>query len=263
MSINFTKPETFVIDSHAHMLSQYYKDIGSVVQAAADVKVKAMVIPAVNLATCQEAIDVANLSTNLFAAIGHHPHEANEYDARSEDRLYELAKSPKVVAIGETGLDFYYNLSTKDEQIRAFTSQLGIAKELNKPVIVHCRDAFDEIFDIITKVGHKLGVFHCFTGEPSMLEKIDELGFYISFSGIVTFPKSSQIQETARLMKIDKLLVETDCPYLTPVPYRGKPNEPKYILHTLAKIASLRNLSVDEMAEITSSNTIRLFSLPL
>ncbi len=252
-----------VIDSHAHLLSQYYENIDNVLAKANEANVKIMIVPAVNIDTCQESINLAQKHENIYAAIGHHPHEANLYNKDTETRLYELAKHPKVVAIGETGLDFHYNLSSQAQQLDAFRSQINIAKDLNKPVIVHCRDAFKQTFDLLAELDHKIGVFHCFTGNPQMLEEIYALNFHISFSGIITFPKSFEIQETAKLMHLDKMLIETDCPYLTPVPHRGKTNEPKYIWHTLNKIASLRSMNSDDLAQITVANTQTLFNLPI
>ena len=172
-----------------------------------------------------------------------------------------------MVAIGEIGLDFYRNLSPREAQIEAFEQQLELAQRLNLPVIIHCRNAQDEVFDILSQWagcqrGYPLGVLHCFSGDRELAERYIALGFFISFAGPVTYPSSSAA-EIARDIPLDSLLIETDCPFLAPVPYRGKRNEPAFLPLVAERIGQIRGLSLDEVAENTAQNTLRLFRLPV
>ena len=200
----------------------------------------------------------------LYAAVGVHPHEAKHWHAESESILLNAAKDPKVVAIGECGLDFFYNHSEAEKQKEVFATHVRIARELKMPIIVHCRDAWDECLDILEDHGQKKvkGVFHCFTGGPEIVPRIKELDFYVSFSGILTFKKSVEIQAAAPLIPEDRILVETDCPYLAPQKVRGKRNEPSFVWYTLEKLAELRATSSEATAKACVDNARELFALP-
>jgi TatD DNase family protein len=197
----------------------------------------------------------------IYTSVGVHPHDA----ARVEDRHYamiqDLTAHPKVVAIGETGLDYYYDNAPREVQRRVFRRQLELASRLDLPVIVHTRDADQDTMEILADVAPRSGVVHCFTGGDALADFALQIGFMISFSGIVTFPSAAALLGIARRIPIDRLLIETDCPYLAPVPHRGKRNEPAFGRHTAAFIAEARGVSVDEVARETSGNFVRLFSI--
>lgn len=203
----------------------------------------------------------------LFFAVGLHPLEAQKWTPEMAAETETLAQSdPRVVAIGETGLDFY-KAENQQEQRQAFWEQLLIAQRLNKPVIIHCRDAATALVELVSefqqKYGSIRGVMHCWAGSPEETQQCLDLGFYISFSGIVTFKNAKQVQASAKIVPDDRLLVETDCPFLAPVPYRGKRNEPSYVRYVAKTVAELRNTPLETLAEITTQNARQLFSLPV
>lgn len=253
-----------IIDSHAHVAYESYKDDqAEVIARAFESGVEKLVQAGVDLETIDELLTAADTYSQIYVGIGLHPHEAKHWNEESANKIRQAAKHPKVVAIGECGLDFYYNYSEKETQIEVFRKQIQLAVELDKPLIVHTRDAWEETFELLECEGKgKLrGVFHCFTGNAAHLPKIYELGFYVSFSGILTFNNAKDIQEAARQIKDEFMLVETDCPYLTPVPHRGKRNEPSYVWFVAEKLATLRNEPLEEVARKTRENTCRLFGL--
>jgi TatD DNase family protein len=254
-----------IIDSHAHLDWESFKeDQAAVIQRAFDAGVVQIVQAGCYLHAIPEMLALAERYDNIYCGIGLHPHEAKDWNEDSTDILREWAAHPKVVAIGECGLDFHYNHSDPDVQRSVFAEQVKIAREVQKPLIIHTREAWDDTFDIIRRYGggEVPGVFHCFTGGPDVIPTIRELDFYVSFSGIVTFPKSADIQAAAPLVPPDRLLVETDSPYLAPQGMRGKRNEPANVWLVAAKVADLRGVSKDEIAERTQANARRLFGLP-
>jgi TatD DNase family protein len=258
-------PQGSVIDSHCHVVREYFAhDQAEVIERALSSGVKYLVNPGCSLADAEEVLELTRLYKPLYGGVGIHPHEAKTWDAGSEAKIKHYAGQEKIVGIGECGLDYYYNHSEPETQRTVFAHHVRIARELNLPVIVHCRDAWDECMDIIEEAGKNEvdGVFHCFTGGPELLPRIARLGFYMSFSGIVTFKKSEAIQEAARLAPSDKILVETDCPYLAPQKVRGKRNEPAYVWMVAEKVAELRGISLKEVADFSAQNTCRLFKLP-
>lgn len=259
-------PTSSIIDSHAHLTwESFQEDQKEVINRAFEQNVCQMVNAGVDFKTIDEILALADRFENIYAGVGLHPHEARDWDETSADLLTRAAEHAKVVAIGECGLDFYYNHSDRSEQLHAFRQQVQLAVRLNKPVIIHSRDAWDETFDILEEAGQGKvrGVFHCFTGGPEHLPRIESLDFYVSFSGIVTFKNAKSIQAAAPLVRKDRMMVETDCPYLAPHPKRGKRNEPAYVWHVAEKLAELRNDDLNEIAETTSSNARNLFGLPL
>lgn len=256
----------FIVDSHCHVVKEYFADDQTeVMERAIDSGVRFFVNPGVSLADAPEVIELTRKYDHLFGGVGVHPHEAKTWNSESETLLRKFASEPKIVGIGECGLDYYYNLSEPETQREVFASQIRIACDLDLPIIVHCRDAWTECMDIIEEAGKGKvrGVFHCFTGGPELLTRIARLNFFISFSGIVTFKKSEQIQRAAELAPEDRILVETDCPYLAPQKVRGKKNEPSYVWMVAEKVAELRNKSVEEIAEKCLTNAISLFRLPV
>jgi TatD DNase family protein len=253
------------IDSHAHLeMSEFNRDRPEVVKRAVEAGVACIITVGTTLHDCRKALTIAAQYEPVYAVIGIHPHEVKAVDAKTYDALKTLAKNDKVVAYGETGLDFFRNLSPRDVQIRRFGEQLDLAEELDLPVVIHDREAHTETMDMLRAwKGKRRGVVHCFSGDRAMARKCLDLGFYISVPGPVTFPKSDRLREIVKDIPLDRLLLETDCPYLTPEPYRGKRNEPAYVVHTARKIAAVRGISLDELARATSRNAKELFRLPI
>jgi TatD DNase family protein len=221
-----------------------------------------------DLSTSQQAVDLAKEYDCIYAAVGTHPHDAKNLSGATLAELRELARDPKVVAVGEIGLDFYRNLSPHDAQRRAFQAQLAWAAKLGKPVVIHDRDAHDEIMEILsgwaagmdsTSLVGRLGVLHTFSGDLAMAQEAMELGFFISISGPVTYKKAEQLSAVVQSLPLDRLLIETDCPFLTPHPYRGKRNEPAYVRLVAEQIAVLKGVSFEAVAEATTVNAKRLF----
>jgi TatD DNase family protein len=254
-----------IIDSHAHVVREYFpEDQAEVIARAFASGVVQMVNPGVVIDNVQELLDLSERYEHIYTAIGLHPHEAKHWNAAAETEMRKAAEHPKVVGIGECGLDFYYNNSKREDQLNAFRAQIRIAKELNKPIIIHCRDAWDEaLTELERERSEQLrGVFHCFTGGPEVLPRIASLDFYVSFSGIVTFKKAEKIQEAARLAALDRILVETDSPFLAPQKMRGQRNEPAFVWHVAEKIAELRRQELEQICTACCRNTRRLFNLP-
>jgi TatD DNase family protein len=195
-----------------------------------------------------------------FACFGVHPHEAALYDDALELRLRELLKHDNVVALGECGLDFYYNYSPQDVQIAALGKQLALAKEVKLPVVIHCRDAYTQLAEILSEFDlPERGMIHCFTGTREEMKPLLDLGFFISFSGIVTFRKATELQECAKFAPVDRILIETDAPFLAPVPHRGKRNEPSFVVETARIVAALRSLPEETFSTAIYSNFENLF----
>ena len=198
---------------------------------------------------------------NIYAAVGVHPHDATEITEHSLQQLAELLSRPKVVALGEIGLDFYRDRSPREIQRNAFRLQIQLAKQLGKPIIVHDRDAHDEVLQILQEEGASEvgGVLHCFSGDVAMAKKCLELGFYLSFPGTITYPKNEAARDVVRAIPVDRILVETDCPYLSPQKFRGKRNEPAYVRYTAEKVAEIKGLTIEDVARVTSRNCFDLF----
>jgi TatD DNase family protein len=206
---------------------------------------------------------VAERFDDVCCTVGVHPHEAANEQGEDTARLVDLAKTPKVVGIGETGLDYYYNRAPKDRQQASFRAHIAAARETGLPLIVHARDADDDMARILAEEmgkGPFPGVLHCFSSSRQLAEKAVEIGLYISLSGIVTFKKSDDLRETAKSVPLDRLLVETDAPYLAPMPMRGKRNEPAFVAHTAARVAELRGMATADFIARTGENFFRLFS---
>jgi TatD DNase family protein len=211
----------------------------------------------------RRARNLAAAHPAVFVAAGLHPHDAAAWSAETEKELRELSSSPGVVAVGETGLDFYRDRSPRDAQRAAFLGQLDLAAQADLPVVVHCRDAYDECVEILGESAPPGGgVVHCFSGGPDDARRILDLGFALSFSGSLTYPRSDVLRRVARDAPADRILVETDAPFLAPQPVRGRPNEPAYVRHTAEVLAELRGESLEETAARTRANAMRIFRLP-
>ncbi|NJP08350.1 MAG: TatD family hydrolase [Leptolyngbyaceae cyanobacterium RU_5_1] len=258
-----------LVDTHVHInFEAFQPDLDAVVQRWREVGVVRLVHSCVEPSEFKQIQELANRFPELFFAVGLHPLDVEKaWIANSVDEISWLAQSDsRVVAIGETGLDFY-KASNRDQQMQAFEAQLAIAHQLDRPVIIHCRDAAAPMAGLLRnfwrEYGSVKGVMHCWGGTPEEAAWFLELGFYISFSGTVTFKKAVQIQDSARMVPSDRLLIETDCPFLAPVPKRGeKRNEPAYVRYVAEQVAQLRNVPLAELAMQTTQNACQLFNLP-
>lgn len=260
-----------LIDTHAHLdFAKFDADRLAVIERATAAGVAAIVNVGADLASSRRAVELAEQHDTVYAAVGVHPHDAKKLDGATLGELRELANRSKVVAVGEIGLDFYRDLSPRDVQRRAFQAQLAWAAKLGKPVIIHDRDAHDDIMEILgdwaaglknSPLTGRLGVLHTFSGDLSMAEQAMDLGFYISISGPVTYKNARQLPNLVQVLPLDRLLVETDCPFLAPHPHRGKRNEPAYVRLVAERIAELKGIAIDDVAMATTANARRLFEL--
>lgn len=253
-----------LVDTHTHVqMRQFAADRAAVIRAALADGVTQMVVPGVDVPTSHDALALAReWPGHVFAAAGTHPHDASTLTDEALVALRALAGEPEVVAVGEIGLDFYRNLSPRDVQIEAITRQLALAREVDKPVILHNRESHVEMIALLKAHTQDLrGVFHCFIGDRQMARDALDLGFYLSFAGPVTYPKNTELADVAAWAPLDRILVETDAPYLTPQPFRGKRNEPRHVALTARYIAELRGIPFEELAEATSRNAAALFGL--
>lgn len=257
-----------LVDTHVHInFDTFQDDLESVIQRWRDVGVVRLVHSCVEPAEFKQIQAIADQIPELFFAVGLHPLDVEQrWERLLAAEILRLAQSDqRVVAIGETGLDFF-KASNREQQVAAFEAQLAIAQQLDLPVIIHCREAAAAMADVVRRFwrerGSVQGVMHCWGGTPEETRWFLDLGFYISFSGTVTFKKATQIQESVQVVPDDRLLIETDCPFLAPVPMRGKRNEPAYVKYVAAQIAKLRNLTVEAAAQLTTHNACRLFKLP-
>ncbi|MCX7681428.1 MAG: TatD family hydrolase [Anaerolineae bacterium] len=248
-----------LVDSHAHLsFAQFDADRDAVIRRAREAGVTAILEVGADLESSRAAVALAERYTFIYATVGVHPHDATALTPGALAELRALASHPKVVAIGEIGLDYYRDLSPRDVQRRAFEAQLALAAD-GRPVVIHCREALDEVLAILR--GWKgSGVMHSYSGGPGRLDEVLALGFCVSLSGPVTFPKSERLRAVAAAVPLDRLLVETDCPYLTPEPYRGRRNEPAYVRYVVEAVARARGLSAEAVARATAENARRLFA---
>ncbi len=260
-----------LIDSHAHLDTPAFDaDRAEVIARARAAGVELFLEIAgsdVAEGSLTKGIALAEQHDFIYAAVGLHPHEASLYDEALEQQFLQLSAHPKVIGWGEIGLDYYYDHSPRDVQRRVFERQLELAIEAQKPVIIHTRDAEDDTIQILRESwfarggGQFGGIIHCFTGTQTLADAALAMGFHISFSGVVTFKNAHELRAVAASVPLAQLLVETDCPYLAPVPYRGKRNEPAFVKETAAFLANLRGVSFEELASVTSTNFKRLFRL--
>jgi TatD DNase family protein len=252
-----------LVDSHAHLDDpRFNDDRDAVLRRAWDAGVRRILTIGNGRGPDDMGcgIPIAEAHDWIATSVGVHPHDASKVEGRHYDLIRELAGHPKVLAIGETGLDYHYDHSPRDVQREVFRRQVRIAKELDLPVIVHTREADEDTEHILKEEGVRRGVIHCFTSDARFAATAVQAGFCISFSGIVTFPKSEALSDVARDLPPDRLLVETDCPYLAPVPHRGKRNEPSFVADTARFLGRVRGVPLEEIAEQTASNFGRVFS---
>jgi TatD DNase family protein len=257
------------VDSHAHIDGpEFDSDRDEVIRRARAAGVSTIL----NIGTgdphsgaLERAVELAEAHADIYTAIGIHPHDARLFDAEAEQLIIKLiTQSARVIAWGEIGLDFHYDNSPRDVQTKVFQRQLQLAGEATLPVIIHTREAEAETIEILKSQsvgGRPPGVMHCFSGSNWLARQAIDLGFYISLSGIVTFKKAEELRATAKEVPLDRLLIETDCPFLAPVPYRGKRNEPAYVVEVARCLADLHGVSVEEIGRITTANFTRMFNL--
>jgi TatD DNase family protein len=259
------------VDSHCHIDGEQFEaDRQAVIDRAREAGVKAMLVVGTGDASefdnFSRVVALAEANENIYCSIGVHPHDAKTLGPIEEERLIELARSNrKVIGWGEIGLDYYYDHSPREIQRDAFVRQIGIARQLNLPIIIHSRDADDETVEILSSECRypefRGGIMHCFGGTPEMARALMEVGFLISFAGNVTFKQAENLRDAARVVPLDRLLIETDCPYLTPVPFRGRRNEPMYVVETAKFLADFYGVELDLLAGQTTANFYRFFQL--
>ncbi len=255
-----------LIDSHAHINFDDFKDeIPQVLDRAREAGVGCLINIGTGVDQSRKVVELAEKHPNIFAAVGIHPHDVNGMKDGDLDTLRGLAKHEKVVAIGEVGLDYYYEHSPKEIQQKRLRDFVRLAGEVKLPLIIHCRDAFEDCFQILDEEeGWKGGgVFHCYTGDLETAKKILKKGFYVSFSGIITFKKTDSLRDAAKNLPRDHYLIETDCPFLAPEPYRGKRNEPAYVRFVAQQLAEIKGLNLEDVERISARNTKELFGLPI
>lgn len=253
-----------LVDTHAHIQwASFDKDREEAINRARKVDVKYIVNIGFDVDGSRKAVELAEKHEGLYATVGIHPHNASQFNENVLDILKKLSENQKVVAIGEIGLDYYRNLSPRQAQKKAFEAQLFLAEELELPVVIHDRDAHTDILKMLLRFKGKInGIMHCFSGSREMAEQCIKSDFYISFAGPVTFPNSHKLHEIAKWIDLSKILLETDSPWLAPQHVRGKRNEPAFLPFIAEKIAELKGISMDEMAEATTENAKEIFQLP-
>ena len=253
-----------LIDTHTHLDdARYDGDRDAMIDRARQAGVERFVTIGCDLATSRAAVALADQHQFVYASIGVHPHEVKHISEGWYDEFRRLARNNKVVAYGEIGLDYHYNHSSPKDQRERFREQIQLARELHLPIIIHTREAQDDTITILKeeKAAEVGGVFHCFSGDAWLAQDALEMGFYLSFSGILTFQNATMLRDIAKHTPLDRLLVETDCPYLTPVPHRGKRNEPAYVAHVAKQLAAIHpELSPEEIEQHTTENAKRLFT---
>lgn len=253
----------YLYDSHAHLDDERFdQDREDIIKSLKSNGISLVVNPGADIKSSRRAMELSYKYSNIFAGVGIHPQEASHYKEEDLEILRKWAEDPKVVAIGEIGLDYYYGKDNKEEQIKLFKEQMRLACEMSLPVIIHMRDATEDTYNILKEYEGKVrGVMHCYSGSVEMAELFMQLGYYISLAGVVTFKNAKAAKDVAKAIPLERLLIETDSPYLTPEPNRGKRNEPKYVKHVADKICELRGISLQELSETTRKNTEELFGL--
>ena len=252
------------IDTHAHLFYPNFKDdLDEVIHRAKDSGIDYILVPATDLETAEEVIRMTEKYNMIYGAVGVHPHDTKDWDSSLINQIEAFATNKKIVAIGEIGLDYYYDYSPKKKQTEAFKAQIDLALKLDLPIIVHNRDSDDDMMEIIASYcGSGLKAqFHCFNSSLENAIELINMGYMISFTGNITFKKADELREILKLVRIDQLLLETDSPFLTPVPFRGKRNEPAYVTYVAEQVSKIQGLSIDEVGRITSYNAFRTFGI--
>lgn len=248
-------------DTHVHINSeQLYNDHFNYVQRAISHGVDYMVIVGYDLESSKLAVELANQYENLYAAVGIGPNNCNDITNEEFDEIEKLLKNKKVVAIGEIGLDYYYDYVDKEVQISVLKKQLKLASKYNLPVVIHCRDSYEDMYSCLSNAKQE-GIMHCYSGSVEMAKRFIDIGFYISLAGPVTFKNAKIAKEVAKQIDLSNLVIETDCPYLTPEPFRGRVNEPANVIYIAEEIARLKKISIEVVAKVTTSNAKKIFNI--
>lgn len=256
--------EAELFDTHAHLhFPEFAGDLDAVLSRARGARVRRMVTVGTDVETSRAAVALAARESDVWATVGIHPHDAATADEAALGELERLATAPRVVAIGEIGLDFFRDLSPRDVQARAFRAQLDLARRVAKPIVIHCRDAHAGVLAILgeMEVGEAGGVMHCFSGDVEIARRCLDLGLVVSIAGPATYPKARALPDVVRYVPADRLVVETDCPYLPPQPYRGQRNEPAWVAITAARVAELRGDTLAHLGRVMTDNARRLFGI--
>ena len=251
-----------MIDSHCHLDYEPLKsDLSNIIKRSKDVGIEKLLTISTSVESFEKIKNIINEDEIIFGTIGIHPHETDNNEISIDYIVKNFEENPKIIGIGETGLDFYYNNSDKEKQIKSFKKHIEASIKTNSPLIVHSRNAEDETFEILNKYqGEKLKILmHCFTGSKNFAEKLLKLDAFFSASGIITFKNSMDLQKTFKILPLEKILIETDSPYLAPVPNRGKKNEPSFLSYTAQKLADIKDVSKKEITKITTKNFNNLF----
>jgi len=254
-----------LIDTHAHLdMPEFDRDRNEVIKRAQDGGIDYIITVGIDLDSCRDAVRLSEQFEFVYAIVGMHPHNAKDVDEKSYNLLREYARHAKVRALGEMGLDFFRNHSPREVQLKRFGEQVALAREVRLPVVIHDRDAHRETLDILKeeKASEVGGVIHCFSGDYAMASACMDMGFYISVPGTVTFTKAQTLQEVVRRIPLERVLIETDCPFLAPVPFRGKRNEPAYVQYVARAIADIKKISFETVAEVTFQNACSVFGIP-
>lgn len=260
----YLSPPFELIDTHCHLdMEAYRSDLDTVIDTAARHGVRRIITIGIDSPSSQRAVALAEQYTNIYATIGFHPHDAAQATAQALDQLAILARHRSVVGFGEIGLDYVKNYAPREVQLKAFDQQLALARDLDLPVVIHDREAHDDTRALLRSAGPlpRGGVMHCFSGDSQLAEEMIDLGLHLSIPGVATFAKAQTLHEVIRAVDLRFLLLETDGPFLAPVPYRGKRNEPKLLLYTAQMVADIKQLSLEAVAEATTANAVRLFQL--
>ncbi len=248
-------------DSHCHLFyDEIFQDIDNILIRSKNLGVNRFICVGTNINDSLLSLDISEKFENVYCSAGIHPHDSQDVDKDYIQQIELMMRSKKMIAIGEIGLDYFRNISSKKSQIKVFNELLQLADNINKPVIFHNREADQDIIDILSSYPNVIGVSHCFSSTLSTAKKLLDLGYYISFSGNLTF-KNSNLPSVAKYLPLDRLLVETDSPYLSPEPFRGKPNEPGRTRYVAEKLAEIHNISFESIAEQTTKNINKLFSI--
>ncbi len=249
-------------DTHAHYTDESFdNDRDETIKAVRESGVELIMNASSDNESCVKSLELSEKYPFIYSAVGWHPHEAKTFTKESEELIRRWCTLPKVRAIGEIGLDFYYDLSERDVQRGVFIRQMELARELKKPVIVHDRDAHAECMEIIRKFPNIKGVFHCYSGSAEMAKEILDMGWYLGFTGAITFKNARKALEVIEMCPNDRILIETDCPYLAPVPHRGKRNDSRFLPYMAQKVAEIKGISVEDAAEMTYLNGRRFFEI--
>ncbi len=250
------------VDVHAHLCDEKFIDVDEIVKNAREKRVEKIISASYNFSSCKKNLEIANKFDNVFLTVGIHPENVDEIDENYLSNLKNLSQSKKIVAIGEIGLDYHWRDDNKEKQQKVFVEQIELANELDLPIVVHCRDAIGDTLEILKKHTPKReSLMHCYGGSEESAKEFLKLGFSFSFGGVVTFKNAKNVLKVVEALPLEKIMLETDCPYMSPEPFRGKLNEPKNIPIIAQKISEIKNLEISKIEEKTTKNTEKMFKI--